>query len=44
MTKLSEKQLKAYANRPEFGIWNGNGWDIDLASKEEYEKALFQKL
>ena len=43
MIKLTEAQLKAYANRPEFGIWNGNGWDIDLASKEEYEKSLIPK-
>ena len=43
MTKLTDKQLKAYENKPDFGIWNGNSWDIDLASKEEYEKSLIPK-
>lgn len=43
MTKLTDKQLKAYENKPEFGVWNGQGWDIDLASKEEYEKSLIPK-
>lgn len=33
MTKLTDKQLKAYENKPEFGVWNGNEWDIDEEAK-----------
>ena len=30
---LTDKQLKAYNNKPMFGIWNGNEWDIDEEAK-----------
>lgn len=43
LIRLTDKQLKAYENKPEFGVWNGQGWDIDLASKKEYEKSLIPK-
>ena len=43
MKKLTEAQLKAYSNKPEFGIWNGNSWDIDEILKKEYEKSLIPK-
>ncbi|WP_066222527.1 hypothetical protein [Aliarcobacter cryaerophilus] len=41
--QLTDKQLKAYNNKPEFGIWNGNSWDIDEILKKEYEKSLIPK-
>lgn len=34
--QLTEVQLKAYNNKPEFGIWNGNEW---IANIDEIEKA-----
>ena len=37
MKKLSEAQLKAYSNKPEFGIWNGNSWDINEVVKLIYQ-------
>jgi hypothetical protein len=40
---LTESQLEAYNNKPEFSVWNGNGWDIDEVVKAEYEK-LFLKI
>ena len=39
MKKLTEAQLKAYENKPEFGVWNGNGWDIDEVAKSEQQVA-----
>ena len=30
---LTETQLIAYNNKPLFGIWNGDGWDIDEVAK-----------
>lgn len=35
MIKLTETQLKAYNNKPEFGTWNGNGWDIDEVAERQ---------
>ena len=35
MTKLTDKQLKAYENKPEFGTWNGNKWIADNEKIEE---------
>lgn len=39
LAKLTEAQLKAYENKPEFGIWNGNGWDINEVAKLEQQIA-----
>ena len=36
MTKLTNKQLKAYENKPELGVWNGNEWIADNEKIEEY--------
>ena len=41
MTKLTEKQLKAYNNKPEFGIWNGNEW---IADNDKIEEARVQNI
>ena len=35
VTKLTNKQLKAYENKPEFGDWNGNEWIADNKKIEE---------
>ncbi|MGJ0302445.1 hypothetical protein NG774_03860 [Aliarcobacter cryaerophilus] len=35
MTKLTDKQLKAYENKPEFGVWSGNEWIADSKKIEE---------
>lgn len=40
---LTDKQLEAYNNKPLFGVWNGNEWDIDEVAKAEYEKSLIPK-
>lgn len=32
---LTEAQLKAYKNKPEFGVWNGNEWIVDNQKIEE---------
>lgn len=39
MTKLTDKQLKAYENKSEFGVWNGNGWVIDEEAKQSAFRA-----
>ena len=36
MVKLTDKQLKAYKNKPEFGTWNGNDWIVDSDKCEEF--------
>ena len=41
LTKLTDKQLKAYKNKPEFGVWNGNEW---IADNEKIEKAIVQNI
>ena len=41
MTKLTEAQLKAYENKPEFGVWNGNEW---IADNEKNEEARLQNI
>jgi len=41
LIKLSEKQLKAYNDKPEFGVWNGNEW---IADNEKIEKARVQNI
>ena len=41
MTKLIDKQLKAYNNKPEFGIWNGNEWAAD---NNKIEKARIENI
>lgn len=35
LVKLTSEQVKAYDNKPEFGVWNGDGWDIDEVVKLE---------
>ena len=37
MKKLTVTQLKAYEGKPEFGTWNGNGWDINEVAKFEQQ-------
>lgn len=41
MKELTNKQLTAYENKPEFGIWNGNEW---IANIEEIEKARINSI
>ncbi|MGJ0332552.1 hypothetical protein NG752_00825 [Aliarcobacter cryaerophilus] len=41
MTKLTEKQLQAYENKPEFGVWNGNEWITD---NEKIENARIENI
>lgn len=41
MTKLTDKQLKAYENKPEFGVWNGDEWIVD---DEKIEEARVQNI
>lgn len=36
---LTEVQLKAYSNKPFFGVWNGNEWEVDV---EKYEQQRIQ--
>lgn len=36
LTKLTDKQFKAYKDSPEFGKWNGNEWIADNEKTEEY--------
>ncbi|MFW3357391.1 hypothetical protein [Aliarcobacter butzleri] len=38
---LTETQLKAYENKPEFGEWNGSEW---IADSEKIEKARVQNI
>lgn len=38
---LTETQLKAYNNKPEFGTWNGNEW---IADSEKIEEARVQNI
>ena len=33
--QLTDKQLKAYNNKPLFGVWNGNEWIEDEAESEK---------
>lgn len=39
--KLTEKQLKAYENKPEFGVWNGDEW---IADNEKIEESRVQNI
>ena len=39
---LTEVQLKAYNNKPEFGVWNGNEWIADNEKIEESKQAKFR--
>lgn len=41
LIKLTDKQLKAYENKPEFGVWNGNEW---IADNEKIESARVQNI
>ena len=41
LIKLTEAQLKAYENKPEFGVWNGNEW---IADNEKIEKSRVQNI
>lgn len=41
MTKLTDNQLKAYENKPEFGVWNGNEW---IADNEKIEESRAQNI
>lgn len=41
MKKLTESQLKAYENKPEFGTWNGNEW---IADNEKIEEVRVQNI
>ena len=41
LIKLTDKQLKAYKDKPEFGEWNGNEW---IADNEKIEKARVQNI
>ena len=41
MKKLTEVQLKAYNNKPDFGVWNGNEW---IADDEKIEEARVQNI
>lgn len=43
LIKLTNKQLEAYNNKPDFGVWNGNEWIEDIELKKEYEKSLIPK-
>ena len=42
MTKPTDKQLKAYENKPEFGVWNGNEWIADNEKIEEAKQFAFR--
>lgn len=42
MIKLTDKQLKAYENKPEFGVWNSNEWISDNEKIEEAKQAQFR--
>src|SRR5574344_1231063 len=42
LIKLTDKQLKAYENNPQFGIWNGNEWIADNEKIEESKQAQFR--
>ena len=35
LIKLTEKQIKAYNNKPEFGVWNGSEWIADVEKCEQ---------
>ena len=35
LTRLTDKQLKAYADKPLVGVWNGNEWIVDNEKIEE---------
>lgn len=41
MKKLTEVQLKAYNNKPDFGVWNGNEW---IADDEKIDKSRVQNI
>lgn len=41
LIKLTDKQLKAYENKPDFGIWNGNEW---VADNDKIEEARVQNI
>lgn len=41
LIKLTDKQLQAYENKPEFGKWNGNEW---IADNEKLEKARAENI
>lgn len=41
LIKLTDKQLKAYENKPEFGVWNGNEW---VADNEKIENARIENI
>lgn len=40
---LTESQLVAYNNKPDFGAWNGNKW-IDTRTPEEIEEQRKQNI
>jgi hypothetical protein len=41
LKKLTDKQLKAYENKPEFGVWNGSEW---IADSEKIEESRVQNI
>ena len=36
LIKLTDKQLEAYNNKPDFGTWNGNEWVADVEKCEQH--------
>ena len=40
---LTETQLKAYENKPEFGVWNGNEWIADNEKIQEQNQSAFRE-
>ena len=41
LIKLTDKQLKAYENKPDFGEWNGSEW---IADNDKIEKARVENI
>lgn len=41
LIKLTEAQLKAYNDKPEFGVWNGNEW---IADNEKIEESRIENI
>ena len=45
LIKLTDKQLKAYYNKPLFGVWNGNEWvsDVEKTKQAEYQTWKYER-
>ncbi len=41
LIKLTKEQLKAYNDKPDFGVWNGNEW---ISDNEKIEEARVQNI